>query len=336
MAGPGQPHGGMLAAARRAFPNAPLPLIDLSTGINPSAYPIPPLDPDSFTRLPDASAAEALQRAAACAYHLADPDMAVAAPGTQILISLLPHLLRIPAPARVAILGPTYAEHEATWRRAGHDVHAAATTQDLASADIAILCNPNNPDGRRIEAASLLPLASTLAARGGRLVADEAFADLEPPGISLAPFLPHPGIVVLRSFGKTYGLAGLRLGFALAAPPLARQMRLDLGPWAVSGPALTIASATLADTPWRAAQAARRHADAVRLDALAAGAGLSLVGGTNLFRLYESESAPRLYAALGGAGVIVRRFAGSPHRLRFGLPGPEDAWRRLADALTQG
>ena len=150
---------------------------------------------------------------------------------------------------------------------------------------MAVLCNPNNPDGRVLPRATLLALADRLAARGGWLVVDEAFADLEPPDVSLVPSLPHPAIVVLRSFGKPYGLAGLRLGFALAPRALLARLRAVLGPWPVSGPAIAIGIAALRDAAWRAAAAERLRADAARLDAALAAAGLRLLGGTRLFRL---------------------------------------------------
>nr|WP_282571782.1 threonine-phosphate decarboxylase CobD [Roseomonas acroporae] len=336
-------HGGRLGAARRRFPDAPAPFLDLSTGINPVPWPLPgpmpALPPAAFSRLPEPEALEALQRAAALAYGVADPGCVVASPGTQILIGLLPRLL----PLRAArILGPTYAEHALAWEAAG----AAVTTVTEAGAldageagTAAVLCNPNNPDGRRVPAAPLLALAARLAARGGLLVVDEAFADLEPTGgpagdgwRSLAPALPAPGLVVLRSFGKTYGLAGLRLGFALAAPGLAARLRAALGPWAVSGPALALGTAALADRGWLRAAAARLAGDTARLDRLLAAAGLRPLGGTHLFRLAEGDAAG-WYERLGRAGILVRPFAARPRWLRLGLPGDAAAWDRLEAAL---
>ncbi len=330
-AGPGMRHGGMLSQARVLFPQAPLPFIDLSTGINPHAYPLGPLPDDAFTRLPDEADEAALRDVAAQAYGVSDPAMVVAAPGTQILIGLLPHLLA--RPTSVAILSPTYGEHEAAWARAGYAVRPVSRFEDLLASDIAVICNPNNPDGCRTDPASLLGLADAMAQRGGFLAVDEAFADLEPPGISMAGALPHPALVILRSFGKTYGLAGLRLGFALTAPDRAARLRAALGPWAVSGPALVAGLRGLADPSWRHAMIARLDRDTQRLDAMVALHGLSLVGGTRLFRLYESPAATALHQHLGAAGILVRRFAGQPKRLRFGLPVDEACWARLATVL---
>jgi cobalamin biosynthetic protein CobC len=323
------PHGGRLAAARAAFPDAPRPWIDLSTGINPVPYPIPDLPGVLLARLPEPEALAGLEAAAAAAFGCRDPALVAAAPGTQALIGLLP-LLRPPAP--VAILGPTYAEHAACWVAAGHAVATVPTPEALAEAEVAVLCSPNNPDGRRLQLSALVTLADRLAARGGWLVADEAFADLEPDSLSLAPAVPHPAIVVLRSFGKPYGLAGLRLGFALAPPPLMTRLRAALGPWPVSGPAIAIGTAALGDAQWRHAVAARLAQDAARLDAALEGAGLRVLGGTRLFRLAAHPSAPAIADALCRAGILVRRFADAPDRLRFGLPAPAD-WPRLNQAL---
>jgi cobalamin biosynthetic protein CobC len=323
------PHGGQLTAARRQFPGAPEPFIDLSTGINPIAYPLPGLPPDLWHRLPELETLATLQRAASTAYRVADPAMVVAAPGTQILISLLPHLLQHDA---ATILAPTYGEHRAAWHNAGAQTQEVSTPADLPNSGAVILCNPNNPDGRRIDPASLLTLADALSHRGGILIVDEAFADFD-PALSIAPALPHPALLVLRSFGKAYGLAGLRLGFALTAPALAHRLRTALGPWAVSGPAATIGTVALANEPWRREAAARLTRDATRLDALLETAGLEIRGGTTLFRLASSLIAPALFDRLGAAGILVRRFDANPTWLRFGLPADQPAWDRLEKTL---
>ena len=235
-------HGGDLGALRLAFPDAPDPWLDLSTGINPVPYPVPPVEASAWTRLPEAAEVQALRAAAAAAYGAPDAAHVVPAPGTQILIETLPRLL---APTRVAVLGPTYAEHAAAWARAGHTVAEIAELAEAGEARVVVVVDPNNPDGRTHPLAARRALAGALGARGGLLVADEAFADLE-PGHSLCPHAA-PGLVVLRSFGKTYGLAGLRLGFAVADPGTAARIAAALGPWAVSGPALAIGTAALSD-----------------------------------------------------------------------------------------
>jgi cobalamin biosynthesis protein CobC len=323
------PHGGDLAAARRRFPDAPEPLIDLSTGINPHPYPLPPLPPDLFTRLPEPEALERVAATAARAYGAA-ADEIVAGPGTQ---SLLAPVFSAVAPGRAAILGPTYSEHARVATLVGHRVEAVRAFDALAGPDLAVIVNPNNPDGRLTSREALLALAEENRQRGGLLVVDEAFAEVGPPGLSVAPEVGRSGLVVLRSFGKFYGLAGLRLGFAVAAPPLAARLRAALGPWPVSGPALMVAEAALADAAWAEAMRETLARDAARLDRMLTDAGLKVIGGTSLFRLVHAPAAESLADHLGRAGIVVRRFAEAPTSLRVGLPGDEAAWQRLAAAL---
>jgi cobalamin biosynthetic protein CobC len=208
----------------------------------------------------------------------------------------------------------------------------ASTLDALADARCAVICNPNNPDGRRFDADTLLELARKRAGHG-LLVVDESFVDLEGDGLSLAPHLPQPGLLVLRSLSKSYGLGGVRLGFALADPELAASIRAALGPWPVSGPAIEIGARALADRAWREAASEQLAQDVTRLDQMLRDAGMTVLGGTLLFRLAECRQAATLYQRLGEAGILVRGFDYRPDWLRFGIPGGEDEWRRLADTL---
>jgi cobalamin biosynthetic protein CobC len=310
-------HGGDLGDARRRFPDAPQPWIDLSTGINLVPYPVPPLSPESWTRLPSHDDLRALIEAAAKRYGVDDPETIVAAPGTQALIQLLPRL--IPR-SRVAIVGPTYEEHEVSWQRQGHEV--TIVDRLPASADVTVLVNPNNPTGR------LTPV-SDLDAVTGLLIVDEAFIDFHPRSASFA----GRNAIILRSFGKTYGLAGLRLGFAIAGRTLAGRLREELGPWAVPGPAIEIGRQALSDDDWLRATTVRLEADGKRLNGLLTRAGFDVLGGTSLFRLARRPEAPRFVEALGRSGIHVRSFAREPSWLRFGLPGSDGDFDRLARAL---
>lgn len=311
-------HGGDLGEVRRRFPDAPLPWLDLSTGINPVPYPLPSLSADAWTRLPSGGDLQGLINSASRRYGV-DPEMIVAAPGTQALIQLLPRLW---PPMKVAIVGPTYEEHEVNWRRGGHTVSIVESLP--RDAEVAVLVNPDNPTGRLISPTELMDVQ-------GNLVVDEAFIDFHPRAASVA----GTKAIVFRSFGKTYGLAGLRLGFAIATPYIAEDLREALGPWAVAGPAIEIGRRALADDAWLDATRQRLEKDVHRLDAILTGAGLTIEGGTLLFRLAAHTDAPLIFQTLCRHGIYVRRFPLTPTWLRFGPPGTDDGFSRLAKALSQ-
>ncbi|WP_036291414.1 threonine-phosphate decarboxylase CobD [Methylosinus sp. PW1] len=328
-------HGGRVDLARTLFPEAPEPWIDLSTGVSPYPYPFPPLAPEVFTRLPDVAALAALERIAAAAYRAGPKAQVVAGAGTQAFIQCLPRLQCLPR-SRVAVLGLTYEEHAAAWRAAGAKVARVETLEEIAAAEVGVVVNPNNPDGRLEPVARLAETARAMAAKGGLLIVDEAFADFLPAEASLAPRAGEEGFLLLRSFGKAYGLPGVRLGFALCGAALAEPLRAALGPWSVSGPALAIGAAALADAPWLAARGAALARDAARLDGLLAASAFEIIGGTSLFRLVRHAAADRWFAHLARRGILTRRFGERPDRLRFGLPAASAAWERLERALESG
>jgi cobalamin biosynthetic protein CobC len=323
-------HGGDLDAARRQFPAAPQPFVDLSTGINPHPYPFAAPSAEAFGRLPDPAMVERLAAAAAEFYGAPSAAHVVPAPGTQILIAPVAALV---PPGRAAVLSPTYAEHAAAARHGGHRVEEVAGIDGLAGADLAVVVNPNNPDGRRVTRETLLACAGRLAP-GGLLVVDEAFMDASMSPDSLAGDVAGGRIVVLRSFGKFFGLAGLRLGFAIASADIAARLRATLGPWAVSGPAIAIGTAALVDKAWAEAMRLRLAREMERLEQILLARGLEIIGGTSLFRLTRTPVAAALFEHLGRAGILVRRFAGQVDWLRFGLPGEETEWQRLEAALA--
>ena len=323
-------HGGALDEARRRYPLAPEPWIDLSTGINPIAYPLPVIPPEAWTRLPFKHEEWELRRAAAVRYGAADAESVAAAPGTQALIQIIPRLF---GPSRVSVLGPTYAEHGIAWKREGHEVSEVESLDETATADVVVVVNPNNPTGRVIPISCLARKAEALADRGGLLLVDEAFMDALDPSVSVIRTLP-PATIVLRSFGKMYGLAGLRLGFAVADEIMAARLRGLLGPWAVSGPAIAIGQAAVSDDVWLAQARRRLSLDAKRLDTMLAGAGCQVLGGTPLFRLAAHPFAHETGDTLAHHGVLVRRYSHAPTWLRFSIPGTEAAWLRLREALA--
>ena len=320
-------HGGNLLAAAKRYGIPPADWLDLSTGINPLGWPVPEIPAAIWRRLPEES--DGLIDAAAAYYGT--PHL-IAVAGSQAAIQLLPALR---ATSRVGILVPGYGEHAHAWTRHAHQVielDAQGIDATLDTLDVLVLCNPNNPTACCIPPATLLDWRQRLAARGGWLVVDEAFADAEPaPGI--VSHAGEAGLVVLRSLGKFFGLAGIRVGFAAAWPALLEQMQEQLGPWSINGPARWIAQHALQDAAWQAATRQRLKRDSTRLAALLASNNLSPAGSTALFQWVRTGHAAALHDALARQGILTRLFA-TPSSLRFGLPGTEAEWQRLTLVLT--
>lgn len=323
-------HGGGLDAAVARFGGSRADWLDLSTGINPTPAGLPALGHEVWTCLPDAGLQTKCIEAARRAYGAPETAGIVAAPGSQALISLLPFLL---PQGEVAILEPTYGEHRAGFEAAGHRVTGIETIAGLPDgAQITVVVNPNNPDGRRTGREALVALLGEMQRRGGLLVVDEAFADAM-PGLSIADMAGEPGLLVHRSLGKFYGLAGVRLGFALTTPGLAETLRRRLGPWAVSGPALAIGTAVLSSAGTREAVARDLEKQAQRRDQVLANAGLRLLGETPLFATVETQKAGDLFGALCRRHILTRPFSYRLDWLRFGNPRDEAEAVRLAGAL---
>ena len=308
-------HGGQTGAAARLYPAAPHPWLDLSTGISPWAYPTGRIAPPLWQELPSRDAIQGLETAAAEAFGVSDADQIAAVPGSDIAIRLLPSIL--PA-ERVAIVGRGYSGYRAAWPGA-----RICPWDEACRADLLICANPNNPDGAVIPPRHIRQLST-------RRVVDEAFADAM-PGTSILP--DRLGAVVLRSFGKFFGLAGVRLGFVIADAPLIRQLRGLLGDWPVSGPAIAIGTAAYRDREWQSLQRERLAEGSARLAALLLDQGLDDVAGTANFRLCETPDSPGLFAHLCKAGILTRPFSDRPGQIRLGIPGPKTDWTRLEAAL---
>jgi cobalamin biosynthetic protein CobC len=322
-------HGGRLAAAAVQFPAAPTPWIDLSTGVNPIPYPAPSVSRSANARLPDPTETAALEEAAAAAFGVRAAGGTLAVPGSEAALRILARLL----PAKtVAVAAPTYGSHAAAWRSAGAVVRSIPC-RDLATADadIVVAVNPNNPDGYRHAPDTLARIADRQAARGGWLIVDEAFAETAPE-LSVAD-RAGGALIVLRSFGKFYGLAGVRLGFVLAGDGVIAELRTVFGDWPVSASAIAVGRAAYPDAVWRDRTAASLIRKAARLDQLLFRAGFQIVGGTSLFRLAAADDASRRFALLAERGLLTRPFEFDRRWLRFGLPAGATAWTRLEQAL---
>ncbi len=320
-------HGGRLRAAAQQYGIPLADWLDLSTGINPDTYPVPPLDPACWNRLPEDN--DGLEAAAAGYYG---SERLLALPGSQAGIMGLPAMF----PGQtLACVAPIYEEHPYAWQRAGHTVRRLPTlARALAGATpLVLLCNPNNPTATATPRADLCAAAEQLHRRGGWLIVDEAFADAEPENsiVSLAGSDAAPNLIVLRSLGKFFGLAGARVGFVFGAPEKLAALREMLGPWPLAHPSRAVARQALCDTAWQKAARHRLIAGSQRLAGMLA--PLGEVGRTALFCTLHSRRTAELADHFARHAILIRRF--DEHGLlRFGLPGAENEWQRLHTALA--
>ena len=332
-------HGGRLNAAADRWGIPSEQWLDLSTGINPVPWPVPAIPAEVWQRLPEPEdGLEEIIRIWAGA-----PEHACCLPvaGSQAAIMALPAVrARMHGFGRVAVPMPGYREHGHAWRRAGFDVVAIpeqATMQAelawLDSVDVVVWIQPNNPTGKLMDPARLRFWHERLRERDGWLVLDQAFIEGE-PGFGLDPWTGAPGLIVLRSLGKFFGLAGLRAGAVLADPGLAREMSNELGPWTVSGPARYLMARALQDRAWQVEARASLQTARLRMDGLLRQYGMSSPTGTLLFRTVQHPRAADIADQMACRGILVRRFD-APVALRFGLPPDETGWQRLEGALSE-
>lgn len=321
-------HGGRLreASARYGIPLGDW--LDLSTGINPRGFAVPALPAACWTRLPEED--DGLE-AAARTYYGCHALLPVA--GSQAAIQALP---RLRPPCRVAVMAPGYREHAESWRRAGHRVEALRVEQlraELPDCEVLVLIHPGNPGGERFGRDELLGWHRRMAARGGWLVLDEAFIDSTPER-SLASLGGLAGLIVLRSVGKFFGLAGIRVGFVLAETALLSRLHEALGPWAIAGPAREAARLALLDKDWQQQARTRLETGSRCLRTLLTRYGLPPSGGCALFQWVRLDGARTVHEQLAGQGILTRFFE-RPASLRFGLPPDEAGWSRLETALKE-
>ena len=339
-------HGGNLRQAAMRYGRNDW--LDLSTGINPEWYPAPAIADNAWHRLPEPDPALTL---AAQAYYGAPLLLPVA--GTQAAIQALP---RLRLPSRVVVAGPSYAEHAHHWAQHGHTLRQVpydALGGAVAECDVMVVVNPNNPTGATVPRERLLDWAAQLSARGGWLIVDEAFGDTAlqasvaaaadnadanagiNAGINAGgPSVEMPdGLVVLRSVGKFFGLAGLRLGFVAAQPALLDGLADLLGPWTVSGPAQQVALAALRDSAWQERMRVQLRASGQRLEYLLAAHGI-LSSGCALFQWWPEAHAEAFHEHVARQGIWVRLFTKAARGIRLGLPPNEAGWQRLEQALS--
>jgi cobalamin biosynthetic protein CobC len=320
-------HGGRLRKAAWQYGIAEADWLDLSSGLAPWPFPIPDIPLRAWARLPETD--DGLEQAA-CEYYGATHILPVA--GSQAAIQLLPRLRRT---GKVGVLSPCYAEHAEAWRRAGYIVREVLEQEVdffLESLDVLVVVNPNNPTGLSLTPQRLLDWHARLAQRGGWLVVDEAFMDITPQ-LSLASQAHQVGLIVLRSFGKFFGLAGVRLGFVLAERNLLKLLAEQVGPWAVSGPTRVLGQVCLRDTVGHAQQRLRCESASQRLFDVLERHGLRPQGGCGLFQWMITDRAEQLHEFMAQRGILLRLFVDNSS-LRFGLPDTEADWLRLEQGLS--
>lgn len=325
--------GGGLDRAIAEFGGAHADWLDLSTGINPVAWPVPPIPAEVWERLPEDSLADYCLDAARAYYRVPEGASIVAAPGRQAIIQRLPQLIE--ANRRVGIVVPTDGRIERSLKTPDRVIgHVRDLPRYEDGFDAVVFGNPNSPDGARYDGEAQREAVDALLARNATVIIDEAFADVASEG-SFVPRCGVEGLIVLRSFGAFFGLPGVRLGFAVGPQAEMARLRYLLGPWAVPGPALWIAGRAMRDIGWIAETRTRLTRDRQRLVATLLGRGFEIEGHTDLFVLARHERAPAIAAALGRQHVLVRTFDYDASWLRFGLPPDDDGFARLERALVE-
>ncbi|GAB3965560.1 Rv2231c family pyridoxal phosphate-dependent protein CobC [Actinoallomurus acanthiterrae] len=310
-------------------------LVDLAVNVRPDTPPawLAALLQDSVARLaayPDAARA----RAAVARRHGRTPGEVLLTAGAAEAFVLLARVL---APRRAVVVHPQFTEPEAALRAAGHEPDRVILDGDFTlggvpeDADLVMIGNPTNPTSVLHPAAAI----AALARPGRTVVVDEAFMDCVPGETeSLASETRIPGLVVIRSLTKTWGLAGLRVGYVLAEPTLIARLAEAQPLWSVSTPALVAAEACTSPRALAEADAWARdlQIERDRLAAAIRALGLHVVPEARAsFLCVRVPGAPgglAVRAALRERGYAVRRGDTFP-----GL-GPD--WLRVAvrDAAT--
>ena len=316
-------HGGRLSAARQRYETR-LPWIDLSTGINPLAWPGTAMITPDWQSLPDPAALADLEQAAAAHFGVS-PDHICALPGSETGLRLLGHLIDTPA----CHILPSYRTHA----QAFPNSRPLQQPEDAPPGTALLLANPNNPDGRLYTQAQMQQLLAQQERGGGWLIVDEAFADCMPGASMAAEVADHRRLLIFRSFGKFFGLAGVRLGFLLAPSPIIAACRRLLGDWPLSAAAIDFGRAAYRDYGWIDETIATLSTRAASLDVLLIRHGFIPRGDCPLFRLIDTPNAVRLFDRLARHAILTRPFEDYPHWLRFGLPADDAAMARLDEAL---
>jgi cobalamin biosynthesis protein CobC len=321
-------HGGRLRAAAEYYGISLNNWLDLSTGINPNGWQVPSIPADCWQRLPEHN-----DDLLTAAQHYYRNEFILPVAGSQAAIQALPLLRK---PSKVGILCPAYAEHAYSWQQTGHTIlslSADAIDDNIADIDVLILINPNNPSGHTFTSTQINIWHQQLKQRAGWLIIDEAFIDTCPE-LSFSAYPVSDGLIILRSIGKFFGLAGIRCGFVISTPDLLHQLADKLGPWTISHPSRHVAKLALEDHAWQHDAQVLLRRQGYKLHQLLSTNGLTPSGGCDLFQWVVTEQAEEIHKSLAKTGILTRLFS-QPASIRFGLPGKEQDWERLAQALPR-
>jgi cobalamin biosynthetic protein CobC len=350
-------HGGQLSNMARRYQIEEKDWLDLSTGIAPIAYPVGILPSACWQRLPQHN--ERLLQAARRYYQT--PNV-LPTPGSQSIIQMLPQFCSTRGFARSKVWLPKvgYQEHRKAWQKAGYqtiDYTDINELDQIKPKDIVLLINPNNPTGALYSKEHVCQLLEEIHSKQGLLIIDEAFMDatgqqsmaqelgrrnratsnpaLSTETSSSSDYADNTdkseALIILRSVGKFFGLAGVRLGFVLASESWLSAMSSSLGPWAVSGPAQFVGERALTDHRWQEEQRIVLTRLSSALETVLTQAFAQPVQGTSLFKTVRTPQAPAIFEALCQQGIYVR-LCDEKDALRFGIPH-EQGLKRLEDTL---
>lgn len=322
-------HGGRTDAAKTHYRAAPQPWLDLSTGINPVAWAgFRAIDADLCALPLDSDLLDLEERAS---LYFGSTVSIAAVPGSETALGLL-GVLGLPTPYRH--VSPCYCSNALL--PGSIAIESSSLLGESERGGTILLANPNNPDGRIIPPDRILAIAGMLEANGGWLVIDEAFADALPES-SVLPWLADiENVIVMRSFGKFFGLAGVRLGFVAGPDAILARYRSLLGAWPISATAIAAGRAAYADHRWASETVAALAERARALDAMLSRHGYRPTGDCPLFRLIDAGDAAALFDRLARQGILTRPFSYAPHWLRFGVPAHRADLDRLDRALALG
>ena len=339
-------HGGNLQQASEIYGVSMDAWLDMSTGISPWSYPVDDLPSNVWRDLPPSND-ELI--ATAKKYYQIDEQNVVVSPGSQLSIRLLPQLF---AKSKVALPVLGYQEHALSWKLAGHQLCFYQNVEELiqliedGKVDHAVVINPNNPSCEKTTKEKLSYISNSIK---GVLLVDEAFMDFYQTAPSQIPessfgsaiSLNAENVIVVRSIGKFFGLAGLRLGFVIGLHPVLQKLQTLFQPWAINHASMLISRQALADTQWQEQQRLKIKAGAKQLEPLLFSLCQDFqelrIENTALFCSVFAQSidVQKLHKQLAMLGVWTRMSNPDDKQawLRFGLVGDMESFKQRIKKL---